>query len=316
MASSANPLLSLVIPVYNEAEALPRFIELVEEALKAQENNYEIIFVNDGSSDDSLDILLGYTDRNSVVVIDLARNFGKEAAVTCGLSYARGDAVIIMDADLQHPVSLIPELLEKWREGYEMVVPRNVARENESAVYRWLAHTFYRVIHAIGTIDIPPGASDFRLLDRKVVSVICHLPERNRFMKGIYAWPGFSVFYLPYNTEDRYAGTSKWRPWQLWNLALDGIFSFSAAPLRIWTYLGCIIALVAFLWAFKIGVSALIYGIQVVPGVTTVAILVLFTLGLLMVQGGIQGEYIARIFEEVKGRPLYVVRGVYRDDQS
>lgn len=308
----AGTAITIVCPVHNERTALPALLARLDRCLADRAETFEVVFVDDGSDDGSAELLAasGLTAARCRLVT-LARNFGKEAAISCGLDYADGDAVILLDADLQHPPELIATLLAWWYAGYDMVVPVNTRREGQTRLYRGLARGFYGLLARTASVAIPADASDFRLLDRTVVETIRRMPERTRFMKGIYAWPGFRCATFAYTPETRRHGRSKWRPWKLWTFALDGLFAFSAAPLRVWTYVGLAIALVAFGWAFKIGITALVYGIQVVPGVTTVAILVLFTLGLLMIQGGILGEYIARIFDEVKGRPLYVVRRVH-----
>jgi glycosyltransferase involved in cell wall biosynthesis len=217
-----------------------------------------------------------------------------------------------MDADLQHPPHVIGKMLSLWRDGYDMVVPVNEKRTYQGIVSRSAARVFYRIMRRLSRVDIVPNGSDFRLMDRKVIDVIRQLREIRRFMKAIYAWPGYSVCTFPYDVRERQGGRSTWNLWGLWNFALEGIFNFSSLPLRIWTYLGFAIAIVAGVWGLSIGIRALIYGPNVVQGVTTVAVFVFFTLALVMIQGGIQGEYLARIFDEVKRRPLYVVRKVYR----
>jgi hypothetical protein len=221
-----------------------------------------------------------------------------------------------MDADLQHPPDVIGKMLSLWRDGHDMVVPVNQKRTDQPLMNRSAARLFYRIMRMMSRVEIVPDGSDFRLMDRKIVDVIRQLREVRRFMKAIYAWPGYSVCTFPYDVRPRRGGRSTWKIWGLWNFALEGIFNFSSLPLRIWTYLGFVIALVAGIWGLSIGIRALIYGPNVVQGITTVAIFVFFTLALVMIQGGIQGEYLARIFDEVKRRPLYVVRKVYRYEYS
>lgn len=309
MTTNITPEISIVVPCYNEEESLPYFLAELRSVMKQTGLSYELLFVDDGSGDNTPNIIALEAGRDAAVRgLIFSRNFGKEAAITAGLHAARGKGVILMDADLQHPPELIPSMLEKWREGYDMVIPCNANRAGQSWFLKLLSCVFYVIFKKLSQIGIPPSGSDFRLLDRKVVDAINQLPERNRFMKGIYAWPGFSFHTMPYQTRPRAHGSTKWNFWKRWNFALDGIFSYSSLPLRIWTYLGVLIALCSILWAFWIALDALLFGVQVTLGITTTTIMVLFLNGLVMISVGILGEYVGRIFEEVKRRPVYVIK--------
>lgn len=302
------PDITVLAPCYNEMNNIGPFLDEVIPVLDSIDMSWEILFVNDGSTDNTLNAIQeAHAGDSRIKCLSLSRNFGKEAALTCGLGFAKSKGVLIIDADLQHPASAIPEMVRLWGNGYDMVVPLNTERTGENIVKKNLTRLYYRFLRSITQVDILPGGSDFRLLDRKVVDAINQLPERTRFMKGIYAWPGFRVASFPYTVRRRRFNNSKWKLNKLWNFALDGVFGFSTFPLRLWTYIGFLIALLSFVRGLMIGVDALIHGIHVTRGVTTVAVFLFFLIGLLMVSNGIQGEYLARVYEEVKGRPLYVV---------
>jgi len=309
MQENKDLSLSVIVPCFNEEESLPHFLQVVIPVLEEMGRPYELLLIDDGSKDNTSNIIVMETQRNAHVRgIVLSRNFGKEAALTAGLDEATGDAVIMMDADLQHPPELLPELVAKWEEGYDMVVPCNHNRAGQSWLLRLLSRSFYKIITQISSVKLPPSASDFRLMDRTVVNAIKALPERSRFMKGIYAWAGFKTYLMEYQTKPRLYGSPKWNFWSRWNFALDGIFAYSSLPLRIWMYIGVFVALFSLAWAFWIAISAVLYGVNVVVGITTTTILVLFMNGLLMISIGIIGEYVGRIFEEVKQRPIYIVK--------
>ncbi|MFP4039368.1 MAG: glycosyltransferase family 2 protein [Desulfosudaceae bacterium] len=301
--------LTVLVPCYNEAANIRPFLDELVPVLESLEQSWEILFVNDGSTDQTLDLIqAAHEDDHRVKGLSFSRNFGKEAALTGGLDFASSRGVLIMDADSQHPPEVIPEMIRLWREeGYDMVVPLNQKRVGEGTGKKWLTRFYYRLLRVVTMVDIPPGGSDFRLMDQKVVAAIRQLPERTRFMKGIYAWPGFRTATFPYTVRERRFSAPKWKFGRLWNFALDGLFGFSTVPLRLWTYVGFLIALLSFLRGLMIGVDALLHGIHVTRGVTTVAVFLFFLIGLLMVSNGIQGEYLARVYEEVKARPLYVV---------
>jgi glycosyltransferase involved in cell wall biosynthesis len=301
------PILSVVVPVFNEQDVLGEFHRRLSAVLDRLALDAEVVYVNDGSSDASMALLgrLHETDPR-VVVIDFSRNFGKEAAMSAGLDVADGDAVVLIDADLQDPPELIEQMLQTWREGYDVVLMRRRVRANESWVKKATSHAFYRVISRMGTIPIPEDVGDFRLLSRRAVAALRQLPERSRFMKGLFAWIGYPTRELLYDRDGRFAGDSKFNYWRLWNFALEGITSFSAAPLKSASYFGMAIALVAFAYGLFIMLRTLLYG-DPVPGFPTLVTVVLFLGGLQLVALGVIGEYLARMFVEVKQRPLYLV---------
>ena len=306
-----DPLISLVVPVYNEQETVPLFLETVKGDLV--NNKYEIVFINDGSTDSTLPLLLQLAaDDAALKLVNLARNFGKEAALTAGITAAAGDVVIPLDVDLQDPPELIPVFLEKWKEGYDVVYGVRSARTSDTALKRLTAGGFYRVFNRFSRVKLPENAGDFRLLDRRVVTTLLQLPERNRFMKGLFAWVGFPSIGIPYERPARAAGTTTWNYWKLWNFALDGLFAFSTLPLRIWSYVGVCIAFFAFLYASFIVGRVLLLG-RDVPGYASLLTLGLFIGGIQLISTGIIGEYIGRMFEEVKGRPVFVVEGIYHN---
>jgi polyisoprenyl-phosphate glycosyltransferase len=304
----ATPVLSIVAPAYNEERNLPAFIAAIVPVLESIGETFEIIFVNDGSRDGTLGMLAAASSQDPrIKVVGLARNFGKDIALSAGLAHASGQAVIPIDCDLQHPVELIPQFVAKWREGYDMVLGVRSKRDEEGFIRRTLSRTYYKVMRAMTSVEIPPNAGDFRLLDRKILDVINKMPERHRFMKGIFAWPGFKVASIEFQANVRANDTrSSWSFFKLWRFALDGLFSFSTAPLKLWTYVGLLSAGAAFVYLLVTLIQKLFFGIDA-PGYASLLVVLLFFNGLLMISNGIQGEYIARIFEEVKGRPLYVV---------
>lgn len=302
---------SLACPFYNEGGSVPLFFARVVPVLESLGLPFEIVCVNDGSSDTTLEELLrAQTADSRIVVVDLSRNFGKEAALTAAIDHARGDAVIPIDADLQDPPELIPELVSKWREGYEVVVARRVNRDSDGLFKRLTAGWFYRLHNSIAEIDVPANVGDFRLMDRRVVENLKTLPERRRYMKGLFAWVGFRTAMVEYARDYRAAGTTKFSGWRLWNLALEGITSFSTVPLRLWTYIGCAVALLSFLYGSFIVLRTLILGIDV-PGYASLLSVVLFLGGIQLIGIGVLGEYIGRIYSETKQRPVYVVRDVF-----
>lgn len=309
--ASGRPFaLSLVVPMHNESEMCGIFFERVIPILQGLTENYEVICVNDGSRDDTLELLTGFHVRNPrIKIVNLSRNFGKEAALTAGIDYAIGDAVIPIDADLQDPPELIPDLVERWRQGFDTVIAVRSDRQSDSYLKRTTANMFYRVIGKLSEVPIPANAGDFRLLDRTVVEALKLLPERRRFMKGLYAWAGFNSSTIEYSRPQRVAGDTKWGFWGLWNFALEGIFSFTTLPLRIWTYVGLGTAAFAGFYGLYIVFHTLIYGSDV-PGYASLIVLLLFFSGMNMIGLGILGEYVGRIFTEVKQRPLYLVESV------
>lgn len=303
------PLVSIVAPFYDEGEMVERFHARVVAVLSAVPDlRFELVCVNDGSRDDTLERLRRLVERDARVrVLDLSRNFGKEAALSAGLEAARGDAVVPIDADLQDPPELIAEMLERWRGGAEVVLARRTDRSADSWAKRSTASVFYRMQAAIGDIRIPDNVGDFRLMDRRVLDALLQLPERCRFMKGMFAWVGFRTETVDYVRAPRLAGRTRFSGWRLWNLALEGFTSFSTVPLRVWTYLGLAIATIAFAYGAFIVARTLIHGIDV-PGYASLLVVVLFLGGIQLVGIGVIGEYIGRIYLETKQRPLYVVR--------
>ena len=306
---SANPLISVLVPFYNEEDTINFFYEKITEVVdQLKDVDFEFVCVNDGSRDSTLDALEALANRDSRVrIIDLSRNFGKEAALTAGLDESRGDAVIPIDADLQDPPHLIPSMIEKWRQGAEVVIARRSEREADSYLKRKTAELFYRVHNTISDTEIPDNVGDFRLMDRVVVDALKALPERRRFMKGLFAWVGFNTATIEYSRAPRSAGSSKFTSWRLWNFALEGITSFSTIPLRIWTYIGGTLALIAFAYGSYIIVRTVLFGVDV-PGYASLLSVVLFIGGVQLVGLGIVGEYIGRIYMECKQRPVYIVR--------
>ena len=304
----ASPVLSIVAPAYNEERNLPAFIAAIVPVLESIGETFEIVFVNDGSRDGTLGMLAAAASQDPrIKVVGLARNFGKDIALSAGLAHASGQAVIPIDCDLQHPVELIPQFVAKWREGYDMVLGVRSKRDEEGFLRRSASRSYYKVMGWMTSVTIPPNAGDFRLIDRKIVDVINQMPERHRFMKGIFAWPGFKVASVEFQANVRANNTqSTWSFFKLWRFALDGLFSFTTAPLKLWTYVGILSAGGAFIYLMITLIQKLFFGIDA-PGYASLLIVLLFFNGLLMISNGIQGEYIARIFEEVKGRPLYVV---------
>lgn len=305
---SEDPLLSLVVPVFNEEEAVPIFLERVVPVLTALKIGYEIIFIDDGSTDRTAEVIRQCAARDPAVqLVRLTRNFGKEAALTAGLDFVRGDGVIPMDVDLQDPPALIPEFVRLWREGYDVVYGQRVERDSDTATKRATAGLFYRIFNSVSAQKIEPNVGDFRLMSRPVVEATRQLRERNRFMKGLFAWVGFRSIGVPYVRTQRSAGMTKFNYWKLWNFALDGITSFSTAPLRIWTYVGFTVALLAVIYTAVILTQTLAFG-RDVPGYASLMIVVLMLGAAQMVSLGVLGEYIGRLYIETKQRPVYLVQ--------
>ena len=304
------PLLSVIVPVKNEEDGILAFVERVGAILEsiAADSGWEILFVDDGSTDATLAAIVAANQRDSRVrALSLSRNFGKEAALSAGLDHARGSAVIPMDVDMQDPPEVLPEMVAKWRDGHEMVFGIRRCRASDGWAKRVTAGLYYRAHNAVSSDKIPENAGDFRLMDRKVVDVIRAMPERNRFMKGLFAWAGFNQASVEYDRVGRETGTTKFNYWKLWTLALDGITSASTVPLRIWSYVGALVALFALGYAGFIAVQTIIFG-NAVPGYASIMVSVLFLGGIQLISLGVLGEYVGRILTETKQRPLYVVR--------
>jgi len=304
---------SIVIPVFNEQEVLGEFHRRLLTVLdKLSRYAFEIIYVNDGSQDQTRTQLMKLvTQDKRIQVLDLSRNFGKEAAVTAGIDNVNGDAVILIDADLQDPPELIPEMLTAWANGYDMVCMQRSSRAGESFLKRITASLFYSLMGRVGEIQVPKNVGDFRLMSQPVIDALKRLPERTRFMKGLFAWVGFNTCFISYHRDARYAGTSKWDYWRLWNFALEGLTSFTVAPLKVASYTGFLTALTSLGYAAFVLSKALIYG-DPVPGYPSLMIVVLFLGGLQLLALGIIGEYLGRMFIESKHRPLYLLKGQHQ----
>ncbi len=314
--------ISLVVPVYNEEESIQTFIDTIDKELEPLRDKLQIVFVNDGSRDKTRQVIESVIKTEPrVTLVNLARNFGKEAAMTAGLFHARGDAVVPMDVDLQDPPKLILEFVRLWQEeGYDTVYGVRTDRNADTPMKRLTAGGFYRLFNAVSTTTrIPENAGDFRLMDRRVVEVIKQLPERNRFMKGLFAWAGFNSIGVPYERPARAAGETKFNYWKLWNFALDGFFSFSSWPLRVWSYIGAGVALLSFIYMLVIITKVIFFGIDS-PGYASLMCVLLFLGGMQLISIGVIGEYLGRMFLEVKQRPVFVIEGVYgqyaRDDKA
>lgn len=303
--------LSVIVPVHNESAVLPEFHSQMCEVMEATGCAYEILYVDDGSTDDSPALLNAIRDRDGkVAIIELSRNFGKEVAVSAGLDHAGGDAVIIIDADLQDPPELVHTFLREWRNGYDVVYGRRIDRRGETRTKKLTAKWFYRILNRLSEVEIPADVGDFRLLSRRAVDALLSLPERHRYMKGLYAWIGFPQKSIPYVREPREAGHSKWSYWRLWNLALEGITSFSDVPLKLATYMGAATSGVAILYGLFLLIRTLIWG-NPVPGYPSLIIVMLFLGGVQLICLGIIGEYLARTYQESKSRTLYFVKGYH-----
>lgn len=306
--TAQRPLISIVIPFYNEEDNVAPLYERLCPILDAESPDWELVCINDGSKDQTLAALqaLRINDRR-VRILDLSRNFGKEASLTAGLDHANGEVVIPFDADLQDPPEVIPQLLAKWREGFDAVNAVRLSREGESWLKRASAHAFYRVINRMSDVDIPADTGDFRLLSRPVIEALKTLPERRRFMKGLFAWVGFRSTNIYYYREPRHAGTTSWNYWRLWNFALEGITSFSQVPLQLASYLGLLVSALAFLYAIYLVLNTLVYG-NPVKGYPSMMVTLLFLGGIQLMALGVIGEYLGRIYDESKQRPVYLVR--------
>lgn len=306
----AKPLISIVVPVFNEEAAIGPFLGRTIPILTGETEAWEILFINDGSSDETLNILREAAVGDARIrVVDLSRNFGKEAALSAGLDHATGRSIVVIDVDLQDPPEIIPEMLRLWNEGFEIVQARRADRSSDNFLKRSTAALFYHIINALSANAIPANVGDFRLLDARVVDALKQYGERERFMKGIFAHVGFRTATIDYERAVRAEGSTKFSFVSLAQLSIQGITSFSALPLKIWTYIGLLVATSGLLYAAYITARTMITGIEV-PGYASLLVFMLFFNGLILCGMGIQGEYMARIFSEVKGRPLYLIREV------
>jgi glycosyltransferase involved in cell wall biosynthesis len=301
-------LISIVTPFYNEDNNVEPYYKAINTISKQLSVNFELICVDDGSTDNTLTILTSLSKLDPrITILELSRNFGKEAALTAGIEYAKGDAVIPIDGDLQDPPELIHQMTEKWLAGADTVLARRVDRSSDSYLKRRSAELFYRFHNRIADVQIPENVGDYRLMDRQVVDALLALPERQRFMKGIFAWVGFKVEYVDYIRKERAHGESKFSGISLWRLALEGITSFSTSPLKIWTYIGALGTLFASIYGATIVTKTLILGIDV-PGYASLLVAILFIGSIQLVGIGVLGEYIGRIYIESKQRPNYIIR--------
>ena len=308
-------LISLIVPCYNEEQALPLFYEEASRVLQTMNVDYELLFVNDGSSDNTLGVLKDLADKDShVVYLSFARNFGKESAMYAGFCNAKGDYVAVLDADLQDPPSLLPEMLSILEGGeYDSVATRRVDRKGEPPVRSWFARRFYKLINKHSDADIVDGARDFRLMKREMVDAIVAMGEYNRFSKGIYGWVGFRTYWLPFENVERVAGETKWNFWGLFKYAIDGIISFTLAPLNIASIIGVILTFISFIALFFVIIRKLAFGDPVAGWASTISIIV-FIGGVQLAVLGIIGQYLAKTYMETKNRPHYIVAESNKSD--
>jgi glycosyltransferase involved in cell wall biosynthesis len=299
--------ISCVIPCFNEAANLSQLLPLLEEILWATDLAWEIIVVDDGSTDNTAAVVAPWCQLSGFRCISLSRNFGKEAAMTAGLEAACGDAVVLLDGDMQHSPQLIATMVARWKQGADVVYATRRDRKDESAIKRHGTHLFYKLVNSSPRFALPEDAGDFRLMDRKVVDALLSLPEKSRFMKGLYAWVGFEAVAIPYTPRPRAEGKSNFNAMRLFNLAIDGLTSFTTWPLRMVSVVGLLLAVPAFAYGAYLVLDHLLVG-NAVSGWTTIVVSLMFFIGIQMISTGILGEYVARVFEEVKGRPLYVVK--------
>ena len=303
--------ISLIIPVYNEENSIKPFLIQVLPILKNAVQNYEIIFINDGSKDNTLNnIITAQQKSHAIKVINFSRNFGKEAALTAGLDYAEGDAVIPIDVDLQDPPELLIEMLKKWQDGFDIVFAKRIKRDKDSFWKRNTAAAFYWIWNKLADITIPENVGDYRLLDKKVVLVLRQIREKNRFMKGIFAWVGFKSTVIEFVRPERLTDSSTLNFIKLYKLALNGIFAFTSAPLKVWMYIGFVIALSSFTTIAYLILRIVLYGADV-PGYASIMITILFMGGINLLSIGIIGQYLARVYDEVKNRPIYLIEKIY-----
>ena len=311
-------MVALIIPVFNESGSVAAFLREtrgVIDPLESDQLGFTLLFVNDGSTDATLETLIAAQKADSRIrIVDLSRNFGKEAALTAGLDACDADAAIPIDVDLQDPPEVIPQMLEHWQNGSEVVIAKRADRSTDTLVKSKTAGLFYRVHNALSHTQIPENVGDFRLMDRAVLDVLKDMPERRRFMKGLFAWVGFETSVVEYKRAARSGGRSTFTPWKLWNLALEGITSFSNIPLEIWGYVGSAISVLAFLYGGLLAGRAIFFGADV-PGYTSLMVSILFLGGVQLIGIGVLGQYLGRVYDEVKQRPVYVVRKIYEGEE-
>jgi len=305
---------SVIVPVFNESEVLPLFHRRLKDVLSKLPFNYEIIYINDGSGDGTWDLVNELKNKEpQIALIDLSRNFGKELALSAGLDYAKGDAVVVIDADLQDPPELIPELLNHWQQGFDVIYAKRTTRHGETWFKKFSAHYFYKIIHRLSNIPIPEDTGDFRVLSKRAVFALRQCKEHHRFMKGLFSWIGFKQTAVLYERAPRAKGETKWNYLKLWELALEGITSFTIVPLKCASYLGFLTAFSAFLYALFIIYKTLRFG-ESVQGYPSLMVVMLFLGGIQLITLGIIGEYLGRTFNESKQRPLYLVQDYQASD--
>ncbi len=310
MASSKRKLISIITPFFNEEEVVDIYFNTIISSIRQLGYDFEFMCIDDGSKDRTSQLIKKWQDKSyNIKLIAFSRNFGKEAALTAGLKHAKGDAVIPIDADLQDPPTLIPAMLQAWEKGYKVVEAKRISRE-DGFCKTFTAKLFYKTIGFLTNGNIKEEVGDFRLLDRKVVDVINLLPEKTRFMKGVFAWVGFKTKIVEYSRPSRVAGETKQGLVKLIRLALDGIISFTTKPLKIWLYLGIIFSAILLIYAIYLVLRTLIWGVDV-PGYTSIMVAVLFTGCLNLLSLGVIGQYVARIYKEVKNRPIYLIDEIY-----
>ncbi|MGQ7848582.1 glycosyltransferase family 2 protein [Granulosicoccus sp. 3-233] len=301
-----SPLVSLIVPVYNEEAAIGLFMAQVNAMVRRSDTHFELVFVNDGSSDNTLSVIKAFPSSCPMRLVDLSRNFGKEAAMTAGLAMSKGDAAVPIDVDLQDPIEVIDQFIVEWKNGHDMVYGVRESRGCDTPMKRNTSVLFYYIFNKLSRDKIPENVGDFRLMDRKVIDAVLSLEEKNRFMKGMFSWVGFKTKAVPYHRAPRAAGNTSWNYWKLWNFALDGVIGFSSLPLRVWTYIGAFISLFSFLFIANIVFRKLVFG-NPVDGWSSLMVTVLFFGGIQLISLGIIGEYLGRLFIESKNRPVYLV---------
>ncbi len=304
-----QPTVSIIIPIYNEEENIPELYHRLQSVIEQIDGEAEVIFIDDGSRDNSLNLMRQIYERDyRVKYISLARNFGHQIAVTAGLNNVKGEAVIVMDADLQDPPELVLPMIEKWRQGYQVVYAQRLSRKKESALKRFTAYAFYRILRRLADVNIPSDTGDFCLMDKEIVDILNAMPERNRYIRGLRAWVGFRQTAIPFERDPRFAGKVKYSFAKSWALAINGIISFSRVPLKLATYLGMLSAVAALLMILLVLYWRLFDPASPLIGYTLITIALFFLGSVQLFCIGILGEYIGRIYEEVKGRPIYTVK--------
>lgn len=308
--TQSDVTLSVVVPCHNEEAGIGKFWLELATVMEQVGQSWEAVFVNDGSTDETLKRLKDLpVEGRQIRIVDFSRNFGKEAAITAGLDLAKGAAVVVIDADLQHPPETIKAMVNLWLAGFEVVLGKRRDRATDSALRTWLSNRFYNLASRIFEVPIPKDVGDFRLMDRKVVQALGNMKENQRFMKGLFAWVGFRSALVEFDVAERQQGTSSFNIWKLLNFAVDGITSFTTVPLRLWFYIGSVISLLSLGYGVWIIISATMFG-NSVPGYPSLAVLVAFLGGVQLIGIGVLGEYIGRIYREVKFRPIYIVRDI------